>query len=99
MKLFYVLENNQLFGSFLEIGIINELTHDVFAKLFQLYKRRKGSLGFAIDVTGSMRNEIDEVKTYCIDYITTVRGTANEPTDYILTKFSDPGKVIFLHSK
>lgn len=77
--------------SFSEIGIINELTNEVFGTLFQLHRREKGSLGFAIDVTGSMSDEIAEVKKYCIDYITTIRGTTNEPTDYILTTFSDPG--------
>lgn len=73
-----------------EIGIIKDLTGDVFAKIFNLYKKTKGSFGFAIDVTGSMGDEIEAVIKGCIEIVTTVRGTDNEPADYVLATFSDP---------
>ncbi|XP_076072005.1 von Willebrand factor A domain-containing protein 7-like [Mytilus galloprovincialis] len=73
-----------------EIGIIKDLHEDVFAKIFNLYKKSKGSFGFAIDVTGSMGDEIDAVIKGCIEIVTNVRGTVNEPADYVLATFSDP---------
>lgn len=58
-------------------------------------RKKKGSFGFAIDVTGSMGDEIDAVIKGCIEIVTTVRGTDNEPADYVLATFSDPGKIIW----
>lgn len=73
-----------------DIGLINELKKNIFANVFNLNKRNKGSFGFAIDVTGSMGDDIENVKKECTEIVTNVRGTANEPYDYVLTTFSDP---------
>lgn len=77
---------------FSEIGIINELQKDMFAKVFNLNKRYKASFGFVIDVTGSMSNNIAQVTSASVDIITNVLNTENEPEDYVLTTFSDPRK-------
>ncbi|XP_071140122.1 von Willebrand factor A domain-containing protein 7-like isoform X2 [Mytilus edulis] len=73
-----------------EIGIINELQEDVFADVFNIVKRYKASFGFVIDNTGSMRNDIVAVRKACVDIITDVLGTPNEPTEYVLVTFNDP---------
>ncbi|CAC5388032.1 unnamed protein product [Mytilus coruscus] len=74
------------------IGIINELNVEIFAQIFGLIKRYQTSFGFVIDDTGSMGNNIEEVRKACIDIITDVFGTANAPSNYILVTFNDPGR-------
>lgn len=65
---------------------------DIFIQIFGLVKRYKASFGFVIDDTGSMGNNIEEVRKACIDMITDVHGTVNAPSNYILVTFNDPGK-------
>ncbi|XP_076080109.1 von Willebrand factor A domain-containing protein 7-like [Mytilus galloprovincialis] len=74
-----------------DIGIINDMNADTFVQIFGLVKRRQASFGFVIDDTGSMGDEIEEVRKACIDIITNVFGTPNAPSNYILVTFNDPG--------
>lgn len=74
-----------------DIGIINDLNGDTFVQIFGLGKRYQASFGFVIDDTGSMGDEIEEVRKACIDIITNVFGTPNAPSNYILVTFNDPG--------
>lgn len=74
-----------------DIGIINDMNADTFVQIFGLVKRHQASFGFVIDDTGSMGDEIEEVRKACIDIITNVFGTPNAPSNYILVTFNDPG--------
>ncbi|CAG2248625.1 unnamed protein product [Mytilus edulis] len=75
-----------------DIGIINDMKADTFVQIFGLGKRYQASFGFVIDDTGSMGDEIEEVRKACIDIITNVFGTPNAPSNYILVTFNDPVK-------
>ncbi|XP_055060966.2 von Willebrand factor A domain-containing protein 7 [Misgurnus anguillicaudatus] len=48
-------------------------------------------LVFVIDITGSMSNEIAEIKKVSINMIDSRKGTPEEPTDYMLITFDDTG--------
>ncbi|VDI79844.1 Hypothetical predicted protein [Mytilus galloprovincialis] len=73
-----------------EIGIINELQNHIFAEVFNLKEKHKASFAFVIDDTGSMGNNIAQVQDACVDIITDVLDSPNEPIDYILVTFNDP---------
>ena len=47
----------------------------------------------AIDYTGSMTDDIDAVKEQVINLLTDTVGSTNEPADYVLSLFHDPGKM------
>ncbi|KAM8880382.1 von Willebrand factor A domain-containing protein 7 [Spinachia spinachia] len=49
------------------------------------------ALCFVIDTTGSMSDDIAEVKRVSFDIIDSKRGTQQEPPAYILVPFNDPG--------
>jgi hypothetical protein len=49
-----------------------------------------GSLGIVIDDTGSMGEEIGQVKAQVNQIVASVRGTDKEPTDYVLVRYGDP---------
>lgn len=49
------------------------------------------SLGFAIDTTGSMSGEIAGVKADASKIISERKGTLDEPLQYVLSPFNDPG--------
>jgi len=53
------------------------------------------SLAIAIDYTGSMADDIDAVKENVIELLTDTVGSTNEPADYVLSLFHDPGKMYF----
>jgi len=53
------------------------------------------SLAIAIDYTSSMTDDIDAVKEYVIKLLTDTVGSTNEPADYVLSLFHDPGKMYF----
>ena len=53
------------------------------------------SLAIAIDYTSSMADDIDAVKKYVIKLLTDTVGSTNEPADYVLSLFHDPGKMYF----
>lgn len=48
-------------------------------------------LCFVIDTTGSMSDDIGEVKRVSFEIIDSKRGTPEEPPAYILVPFNDPG--------
>jgi hypothetical protein len=74
------------------IGVLHTLGEDIFDTLFHIKVRQPISLTFAIDYSGSMSGEIAEVKEHVIQLVTSTIGSTNEPADYILTLFSDPGE-------
>ena len=53
------------------------------------------SLALAIDYTSSMTDDIDAVKENVIKLLTDTVGSTNEPADYVLSLFHDPGKMLF----
>lgn len=63
------------------------LPTDKFKEFFAL--DGKVTLTFAIDTTGSMADEIAAAKQIAIDVINIKR---NNPVDYILSPFGDPGE-------
>jgi len=73
---------------------LHTLGEEIFDKLFHIKVRQPISLTFAIDYSGSMSDDIASVKEYLIQLVTSITGTTNEPADYVLTLFNDPGKCI-----
>ena len=58
-----------------------------------LSAQKYSTLIFAIDTTGSMREEISAAKAITKEIIS---GTPESEIDYILSPFNDPGKIYFL---
>ncbi|XP_051993819.1 von Willebrand factor A domain-containing protein 7 [Xyrauchen texanus] len=52
---------------------------------------RSAVLAFVIDTTGSMSNDIAEAKRVANNIIDSKKGTQDEPSEYILVPFNDPG--------
>nr|XP_055060957.1 von Willebrand factor A domain-containing protein 7-like [Misgurnus anguillicaudatus] len=52
---------------------------------------RTSLLAFVIDTTGSMSNDIEVAKRASFNIIDSRRGTPDEPSEYILVPFHDPG--------
>ncbi len=50
----------------------------------------RSTLGMVIDTTGSMGGIIDNVKAQVAQIVNSVRGTDDEPSQYLLQAFSDP---------
>lgn len=49
-------------------------------------------LAFVIDTTGSMVDDIEEAKRVTYNIIDSKKGTQDEPSEYILVPFNDPGE-------
>lgn len=64
----------------------------MFKTVFQIKQRTQVSLSFAVDFSGSMSGEIAAVKEQIIQLVTSTIGSNNEPADYVLSLFNDPGK-------
>lgn len=79
--------------SLLGSGIFDVIGDETVADLFHVKMRTPVSLGFAIDYTGSMSEEISDVKTNVTQVLTTVIGSGREPTDYVLSMFHDPSMI------
>lgn len=58
--------------------------------------RQTSVLAFVIDTTGSMSDDIEEAKRVSFSIIDSRRGTSEEPSEYILVPFNDPGSHIAL---
>ena len=61
---------------------------------------RSSVLCFVIDTTGSMSDDIDEARNVAYQIIDSKRGTQDEPSEYILVTFNDPGRTflfIYFH--
>ena len=71
---------------------MHTLGEDIFDTLFHIKVRQPISLTFAIDYSGSMSDEIASVKERVIQLVTSTKESTNEPSDYVLTLFSDPGE-------
>lgn len=52
---------------------------------------RSSVVCFVIDTTGSMRDDIAEAKRVVFQIIDSKKGTQDEPSEYILVPFNDPG--------
>lgn len=72
-------------------GLKNQMGSEMFDKFMAV----KGdvTLAFAIDTTGSMADEIETAKNIAIDVINYPR---QNPVNYILSPFNDPGKQMSL---
>lgn len=53
---------------------------------------RSAVLAFVIDTTGSMSDDIAEAQRVAFNIIDTKKGTQDEPSEYILVPFNDPGE-------
>lgn len=74
-----------------DTGIVHFLGDKTFTSLFNIKRRQQVSLSFAVDYSGSMAGEIEAVKEEIIQLVTSTKGSENEPSDYVLSLFSDPG--------
>ena len=72
-------------------GIVHLLGEKTFTSLFNIKQRQQVSLSFAVDYSGSMSGEIKAVKEEIIQLVTSTIGSENEPSDYVLSLFNDPG--------
>ncbi|KAK3083716.1 hypothetical protein FSP39_001940 [Pinctada imbricata] len=92
----YAVKATENFISNNETGLVSVIPYKVFQKIFALFHKEqfsKSSLTFCIDTTGSMKDEINAVISKSIDIVSSSQGSANEPTDYVLTTFNDPANV------
>ena len=67
---------------------------EVFRDVFSIHTREnivKTSLTFVIDVTGSMGDDIEGVKTATAKIVKEAKDSEFVPNNYILVTFSDPG--------
>ena len=76
------------------LSFVTELTGEDRGKIFGLAQRLY-SLGFVVDDTGSMAEEIASVQQIIQQFVNSDIGA---PTHYILTSFNDPGKLTQWHS-
>lgn len=74
--------------------------HDTFDSMFNVFKKIPISLAFAVDYSGSMSAEIEGVKEQIIQLVYSTMNSENEPSDYVLSLFNDPGeyKLFYHHS-
>ncbi|VDI25535.1 Hypothetical predicted protein [Mytilus galloprovincialis] len=73
-----------------DTGILNLLGNSTFESIFNIKVREPVSLAFALDIIGSMTEEIKVVKEIIIQLVTSTMGSNNEPANYVLSLFSDP---------
>jgi len=75
-------------------GVLSDMGKDTFMWVYSLIVRSSNrSLPFIIDVSGSMTGDIEAVKAECIEFVTNIQNTVNEPENYVLVTFNDPGKI------
>ncbi|XP_033725685.1 von Willebrand factor A domain-containing protein 7-like [Pecten maximus] len=75
-------------------GLFRGVDLTTMEKIFKLKRvTHELTLGFVIDVTGSMANDIRSVKDTLIRKLSDVIGTQNAPTKYVLATFSDPANL------
>lgn len=78
----------------LDRGLSELIGPEVFRDLFGIRSREeivKTSLTFVIDVTGSMADEIAEVKVATKKIVNEAKDSQFVPEKYVLVTFSDPG--------
>ncbi|XP_061187323.1 von Willebrand factor A domain-containing protein 7-like [Saccostrea echinata] len=74
-------------------GLINILGPQLFKEVLHIKSKKevvKTSLAFVIDVTGSMKNDIEQVKEGTIKLVEESKNSIYVPEKYILVTFSDP---------
>ncbi|XP_063438527.1 von Willebrand factor A domain-containing protein 7-like [Mytilus trossulus] len=76
-----------------DTGILQHLGNELFDLLFHIKQRRKVSLSFAVDYSGSMASEIAATKNTIIELVTSTLGSDNEPANYVLSLFNDPASL------
>ena len=77
-----------------ERGLHQLMGEETFRDVFSIRTREdiiKTSLTFVIDVTGSMGDDINGVKTATKNIVNEAKDSAFVPKNYILVTFSDPG--------
>lgn len=52
---------------------------------------RSSVVCFVIDTTGSMSDDIDQARAVVNQIIDSKKGTQDEPSEYLLVPFNDPG--------
>lgn len=67
----------------------------VFLSIRLMGLTQSSVLCFVIDTTGSMSDDIDEVKRVTSFIVDNKTDTATQPSEYILVPFNDPGKLDF----
>lgn len=60
------------------------------AKAIKALMGINGTLGMVVDDTGSMGNDINQVKNQVAAIVASVRGGAKAPDEYLLVRFGDP---------
>ncbi|CAC5388513.1 unnamed protein product [Mytilus coruscus] len=73
-----------------ETGVLYTIGSTIFEDVFHVKRRMDMTLAMAIDYTGSMTDDIDDVKTKVTELLTNTVGSSNEPADYVLSLFHDP---------
>ncbi|XP_058029124.1 von Willebrand factor A domain-containing protein 7-like [Ahaetulla prasina] len=68
-------------------GLLSKVGNDTFKKFFNL---DGFSLTFVVDTTGSMSDDISQVKAKCIELLRHYSGSPDAPFNYILVPFNDP---------
>lgn len=61
------------------------------SRMLGISKRSSRALGFLIDTTKSMSDDIEAVRNATNVIVDSEVGTENEPSVYILVPFNDPG--------
>ena len=56
---------------------------------------RSSVVCFVIDTTGSMSDDIAAAKDVVYNIIDSKKGTQDEPSEYILVPFNDPGEFVW----
>ncbi|XP_033725344.1 von Willebrand factor A domain-containing protein 7-like [Pecten maximus] len=75
-------------------GFLRGVNTAIMKNIFKLKRvTHELTMGFVIDVTGSMANDIRSVKETLIGKLSAAIGTQNEPTKYVLSTFSDPANL------
>ncbi|XP_060084979.1 von Willebrand factor A domain-containing protein 7-like [Ylistrum balloti] len=78
-------------------GLLSGIGQTMMIDVFKLKRQvHELSMGFVIDVTGSMANDINSVKNTLIGYLSAAIGTPNAPHKYVLSTFSDPANLTTL---
>uniref|UniRef100_A0A8C6VLN7 von Willebrand factor A domain-containing protein 7-like n=1 Tax=Naja naja TaxID=35670 RepID=A0A8C6VLN7_NAJNA len=68
-------------------GLLSKVGDAAFKKFFNM---EGFSLTFVVDTTGSMSDDIRQVKAKCIELLRTYSGSPDAPFNYILVPFNDP---------
>ncbi|XP_025028739.1 von Willebrand factor A domain-containing protein 7-like, partial [Python bivittatus] len=70
-----------------EVGLLSQVGREIFEKFFSL---EGYSLTFVIDTTGSMKDDILQVKQHCLKILQEYSTSPDAPHNYILVPFNDP---------